>query len=183
MQTRYDQADVRRLLDQLADAIAAGFSSKEPLIIVGIRTRGETLAQRLTPMLVSRGFDKISRGVLDITLYRDDLSEIGPRPMVRPTHIEIDINSKPLLLVDDVLFTGRTVRAAMDALADFGRPSAIRLAALVDRGGRELPIQADFVGVTQKDVPLTHRVKVKLAETDGADEIVIEPRDSKGDAK
>jgi len=178
MQTRYDQADVRRLLDQWVDQIAAGFSKTEPLIVIGIRTRGETLAQRLTPLLVARGFDKISRGVLDITLYRDDLSEIGPRPMVRPTHIEVDINSKPLLLVDDVLFTGRTVRAALDALADFGRPSAIRLAALVDRGGRELPIQADFVGLTQKDVPMSHRVKVKLMETDGEDQILIEPRNA-----
>jgi pyrimidine operon attenuation protein/uracil phosphoribosyltransferase len=178
MPTRYDQADVQRLLGQWVDAIAAGFSPHESLIIIGIRTRGETLAQRITPMLAAKGFDQISRGVLDITLYRDDLSEIGPHPMVRPTHIEFDIHSKPLLLVDDVLFTGRTVRAAMDALADFGRPSAIRLAALVDRGGRELPIQADFVGLTQKNVPLTHRVKVKLAETDGSDEILIEPRDA-----
>ncbi len=178
MQTRYDPDDVRRLLDRLVDQIAAGFSKTEPLIIVGIRTRGETLAQRLTPMLTARGFTQISRGVLDITLYRDDLSEIGPRPMVRPTHIDVDINSKPLLLVDDVLFTGRTVRAALDALADFGRPSAIRLAAMVDRGGRELPIQADFVALTQKDVPLSHRVKVMLAETDGQDSIKIEPRNA-----
>ena len=178
MQTRYDQADVARLLNDLVSQIAAGFSSADPLVVVGIRTRGETLAQRLTPMLVQRGFDKISRGILDITLYRDDLSEIGPRPMVRPTHIECDINAKPLLLVDDVLFTGRTVRAALDALADFGRPSAIRLATLVDRGGRELPIQADFVSLVQKDVPITHRVKVKLTETDGADEILIEPRNA-----
>ena len=86
--------------------------------------------------------------MLDITLYRDDLSEIGPRPLVRPTQIDIDIDGMPLLLVDDVLFTGRIVRAALDALSDFGRPSAIRLAVLVDRGGRELPIQPDFVGLT-----------------------------------
>jgi pyrimidine operon attenuation protein/uracil phosphoribosyltransferase len=176
MQTRYDQADVRRLLDGWVDRIAAGFSTQDPLIVVGIRTRGETLAQRVTPLLAARGFATIQRGVLDITLYRDDLSEIGPRPMVRPTRIDFDINQKPLLLVDDVLFTGRTVRAALDALADFGRPSAIRLAALVDRGGRELPIQADFVGLTRTDVPMSHRVKVKLAETDGSDEILIEPR-------
>jgi pyrimidine operon attenuation protein/uracil phosphoribosyltransferase len=165
-------------LDDLVAQIAAGFSPHEPLVVIGIRTRGETLAQRLTPLLAAKGFDKISRGVLDITLYRDDLSEIGPRPMVRPTQIDVDINGKPLILVDDVLFTGRTVRAALDALADFGRPSAIRLAALVDRGGRELPIQADFVSLVQKDVPMSHRVKVKLTETDGADEIVIESRDA-----
>lgn len=177
MPTRYDQAQTERLLAGLVDQIASGFDPKEPLIIVGIRTRGETLAQRITPMLASRGF-QIHRGVLDITLYRDDLSEVGPLPLVRPTKIDVDINGKPLLLVDDVLFTGRTVRAALDALRDFGRPKAIRLAAFVDRGGRELPIQADFVGLTQKDVPITHRVKVKLSETDGSDEIVIEPRDA-----
>ena len=178
MPTRYDDVQTQRLLAGLVDAIAAGFDPAQPLIIVGIRTRGETIAQRITPMLVNRGFTQISRGVLDITLYRDDLSEIGPLPLVRPTKIDVDINSKSLLLVDDVLFTGRTVRAALDALRDFGRPKAIRLAALVDRGGRELPIQADFVGLTQKDVPITHRVKVKLSETDGSDEIVIEPRDA-----
>jgi pyrimidine operon attenuation protein/uracil phosphoribosyltransferase len=114
--------------------------------------------------------------VLDITLYRDDLSEIGPRPMVRPTQINIDIDGRPLLLVDDVLFTGRSVRAALDALSDFGRPSAIELAVLVDRGGRELPIQADFVALTLPDVPADHRVNVRLREIDGADEIVVEPR-------
>jgi pyrimidine operon attenuation protein/uracil phosphoribosyltransferase len=114
--------------------------------------------------------------VLDITLYRDDLSEIGPRPLVRPTRIDIDIDNKPLLLVDDVLFTGRSVRAALDALSDFGRPSRIRLAVLVDRGGRELPIQADFVGVTLSDVPKDHRVNVRFSETDGRDEITVEPR-------
>lgn len=178
MRTRYDQADVGRLLEGLVNQIAGGFKPADPLVIVGIRTRGETLAQRLTPLLVQRGFTQISRGVLDITLYRDDLSEIGPLPLVRPTHLETDINSKPLILVDDVLFTGRTVRAALDALADFGRPSAIRLACLVDRGGRELPIQADYVGLTQKDVPLTHRVKVQLTETDGLDQIVIDPRNA-----
>ncbi len=178
MRTRYEPQDVGRLIDGLVDAIAGHFSARQPLTIVGIRTRGQTLADRLAGALTGRGFDRIDRGILDITLYRDDLSEIGPKPMVRPTRIETDINSKPLLLVDDVLFTGRTVRAGLNALADFGRPSAIRLAVLVDRGGRELPIQADFVGVTQRDVPLTHRVKVKLVETDKIDEILIEPRDA-----
>jgi pyrimidine operon attenuation protein/uracil phosphoribosyltransferase len=95
--------------------------------------------------------------------------------MVRPTRIDADINGRPLLLVDDVLFTGRSVRAGLDALSDFGRPSVIRLAVVVDRGGRELPIQADFVGLTLKDVPLDHRVNVRLNEVDGRDEIVVEP--------
>jgi pyrimidine operon attenuation protein / uracil phosphoribosyltransferase len=177
MRNHYDEADVGRMLGHLADAVASQFASDKPLNIVGIRTRGETLATRLAEMLRAGGFKHIGRGVLDITLYRDDLSEIGPRPLVRPTQITIDIDKVPLLLVDDVLFTGRSVRAALDALSDFGRPSAIRLAVLVDRGGRELPIQPDFVGLTQPDVPLGHVVKVRLRETDGgAEEIVIEPK-------
>jgi pyrimidine operon attenuation protein/uracil phosphoribosyltransferase len=176
MRTLYDEADVKRAIHALAAAVAGAFTAEKPLIIVGIRTRGETLAQRLTELLQSRGFSQISRGVVDITLYRDDLSEIGPRPMVRPTHLSVDINAKPLLLVDDVLFTGRSVRAGLDVLSDFGRPSAIRLAVLVDRGGRELPIQADFVGLTLKDVPADHRVNVRLKEIDGKDEITVEPK-------
>jgi pyrimidine operon attenuation protein/uracil phosphoribosyltransferase len=176
MRTQYDQADVRRLIETLTSSVAAAFDPQKPLNIIGIRTRGEVLAQRLTESLRKRGFGQIGRGVLDITLYRDDLSEVGPKPMVRPTHIDVDINGLPLLLVDDVLFTGRSIRAALDALSDFGRPGAIRLAVLIDRGGRELPIQADFVGLTLKDVPQDHRVNVRLNETDGRDEIVVEPR-------
>jgi pyrimidine operon attenuation protein/uracil phosphoribosyltransferase len=177
MQTHYDADEVARMTDALARAISTAYPpASGPLTIVGIRTRGEVLAERVSTLLANLGHQKIARGVLDITLYRDDLSEIGPRPMVRPTHIQTDINVKPLILIDDVLFTGRTVRSALDALADFGRPSAIRLAVLVDRGGRELPIQPDFVSLVQKDVPLTHRVKVKLIERDGSDEIVIDPR-------
>jgi pyrimidine operon attenuation protein/uracil phosphoribosyltransferase len=176
MRNSYDQSDVRRMIEQLVSQIAATFKPDQPLNIVGIRTRGEILAQRITTMLQSRGFSRVGRGVLDITLYRDDLSEVGPRPLVRPTRIEIDINGQPLLLVDDVLFTGRSIRAALDALSDFGRSSAIRLTVLVDRGGRELPIQADFVGLTLPDVPQDHRVNVRFTETDGRDEILVEPK-------
>jgi pyrimidine operon attenuation protein/uracil phosphoribosyltransferase len=175
MRTQYEQADVGRAIEHLAAKIAAAFDAGKPLVIVGIRTRGHTLADRLAALLAAAGYRHIGRGVLDITLYRDDLSEIGPRPMVRPTHLEANIDGRPLLLVDDVLFTGRSIRAALDALSDFGRPSAIRLAVLVDRGGRELPIQADFVGLTLSDVPPDHRVNVRLAETDGKDEILVEP--------
>lgn len=176
MRTHYGPADVARVVEELSARIAASCDPRQSLNIVGIRTRGETLARRIAEILKQRGFAGIGRGVLDITLYRDDLSEVGPKPMVRPTRIDIDINARPLLLVDDVLFTGRSVRAALDALSDFGRPAAIRLAVLIDRGGRELPIQADFVGLLLRDIPADHRVNVRFAETDGQDEIVVEPR-------
>lgn len=156
----------------LAD-IAAAFPADQPLNIVGIRTRGEVLAERLTAALKAKGYAKVGRGVLDITLYRDDLSEVGPRPLVRPTRIDINIDAVPLLLVDDVLFTGRSIRAALDLLADYGRPSAIRLAVLVDRGGRELPIQADFIGAKLAEIKPSERVKVRLTETDGRDAIEV----------
>ena len=176
MREHYDAAEVGRLIDELADALSAAFAPDSPLVVIGIRTRGETLAARLTDILRGRGYRDIGRGVLDITLYRDDLSEIGYMPMVRPTRIEADINAKPLLLVDDVLFTGRTVRAGLDALTDFGRPSAIRLAVLVDRGGRELPIRPDFTALKLGELPVNRVVKVRLQENDGRDAIDIEER-------
>jgi pyrimidine operon attenuation protein/uracil phosphoribosyltransferase len=162
------------MIAQLGKEIGAAFAPDQPLNVIGIRTRGETLAQRLIEDLSGRGFTRIGQGVLDITLYRDDLSEIGPKPMVRPTHIDIDLNGHPLVLIDDVLFTGRSIRAALDALSDFGRPAAIRLAVLVDRGGRELPIQPDFVALKLDRIPLASRVNVRLNEVDGRDEIVVE---------
>lgn len=176
MRTSYDEADVRRTIEQLALKVASICPPDQPLNIVGIRTRGEILAQRLSALLQKKGFSHIGRGVLDITLYRDDLSEVGPKAVVRPTRIDIDIGARPLLLVDDVLFTGRSIRAALDALSDFGRPSAVRLAVLIDRGGRELPIQADYVGLTLRDVPDNHRVNVRFQEMDGREEILVEPK-------
>jgi pyrimidine operon attenuation protein/uracil phosphoribosyltransferase len=175
MRNQYDEDDLGKFVDHLVTGIATDFPPDRPLNVVGIRTRGETLAGRIAAALEPRGFKSLGRGVLDITLYRDDLSEIGPRPMVRPTKIDIDLKARPLLLVDDVLFTGRSVRAALDALNDFGRPSAIRLAVLVDRGGRELPIQPDYVGLKLTDVPRTHHVQVRLRESDGVDEIEVGP--------
>ncbi len=176
MRNHYDQADVQRFLEELAGKIAQGFDPAKPMNLIGIRTRGETIAQRLTTMLQSRGFTQIGRGILDITLYRDDLSEIGPAPIAGPTEIDIPLDGIPLLLVDDVLFTGRSVRSALNALVDFGRPSVIRLAVLVDRGGRELPISAEYVGIVLPHVPPDARVNVHVTEVDGADEIVVEPK-------
>ncbi len=176
MRTYYDQNDVQRIIEQLAARIAAAFRAGEALNIIGVRTRGETVAQRLTAILEKQGFSKIARGVLDITMYRDDLASSGPSRMPHPTEIDIPLDDIPMLLVDDVLFTGRSTRAALNALVDFGRPRVIRLAVLVDRSGRELPIQSDFTGLTIGDVPPDHRVNVHLTETDGMDEIVVEPK-------
>jgi pyrimidine operon attenuation protein/uracil phosphoribosyltransferase len=176
MRTTYDARDVARVIEELTRSIAAAFPPDKPLNVIGIRTRGENLAQRLVDRLRSQGFAQIGFGTLDVTLYRDDLSSIGTSHAIRPTDIYIDLADKPLLLVDDVLHTGRSVRAALNALNDFGRPSVVRLAVLADRGGRELPIAADFVGIHLKEVPEDHRVNVRFVEADGRDEIVVEPR-------
>ncbi len=164
------------MIDHLADRIAADFPPTSPINVVGIRTRGEILAHRLVEILGQRGYGQVGRGVLDITLYRDDLSEIGPRPLVRPTQLAIQVDGVALLLIDDVLFTGRSVRAALNLLNDFGRPSTIRLAVLVDRGGRELPIQPDYAALKLPEVSKDYRVNVRLKEKDGVDQIVVEKR-------
>ena len=176
MRTQYDEGDIRRIVDRWSARIASAFPPETPLSVIGIRTRGEVLAERLARLLREKGFARIGRGVLDITFYRDDLSHAGAKPLIRPTDINFDLNGKPALLVDDVIFTGRSIRAALDALTDFGRPSLIRLAVLADRGGREIPIQPDFVGLMLKEVPSDHRVNVRLTEVDGRDELVVEPR-------
>ena len=173
MRTHHDAADFGRLIAGLSRDLSNALPDG-PVNVVGIRTRGEVLAARLAVALAETGRE-IGRGVLDITLYRDDLSEIGPRPLVRPTVIDADLDGRPLVLVDDVIYTGRSVRAALDALADFGRPSRVLLAVLVDRGGRELPIQPDLAALTLDGVPDGHRVSVRLSETDGADAIDVEP--------
>ncbi len=179
MHDEYDRAAVGRMIDDLVASIRADFAPAQPLNVVGIRTRGETLAHRLAPMLERHGHAHLGRGVLDITLYRDDLSEIGPRPLVRPTRLDLRVDGNPLLLVDDGLVTGRSVGAARVAIRGVGRPSVFRLAVLVDRGGRELPIQPDYVGLRLPEVPRTHRVKVKFHETDeGPDGIIVEPRNA-----
>ena len=150
----------------------------DELALVGIRTRGVPIARRLAHIIhdvvPDRGHD-VPTGALDITLYRDDLMRhaVGPQPLVRKTEIPFSIDDKRILLVDDVLYTGRTIRAALDALIDFGRPKAIQLVVLVDRGHRELPIKADYVG---KNLPtsLSQSVQVHLLEVDGRDEVEIE---------
>ena len=167
-----DKQELQNTLAKMARAIAAAAPRDVPIAVVGIRRRGETLAKRLLPLLSQAGLTPAHYGVLDITLYRDDLTTIGPNAVVRGTEIDFDITDTWLLLVDDVLYTGRSIRAALDALTDLGRPRAIRLAALVDRGCRELPIQPDFVGL-RTDTEAHHIVKVKLLEVDGVDEVEL----------
>ena len=164
-------------LDRLTKAVLAALPDDGPIAVVGIRTRGETLAQRLVERLhAARGDLHIDRGVLDITFYRDDLGTRDGAPLVRATEIDFDINDAWVLLVDDVLHTGRSVRAALDAIHDFGRPRLVRLAVLIDRVGRELPIAADFVG-RKLSAPGPQRIQVLLKENDGKEGVFIIPQD------
>ena len=142
------------------------------IAIVGIQSRGVPLATRIAAVLRKSTGKKIDVGSLDITLYRDDLSTVGTRPVLKATNIPFSIDGRTVILVDDVLFTGRTIRAALDELVDFGRPSRIALAVLIDRGHRELPIQADYVGKTVK-TRRTDMVDVRLTEIDSRDEVVL----------
>lgn len=171
MPTLLTAAEVANAIETLADAIARDLPRTAQSAIVGIRSRGEILARRLTQALAARGLGELAYGTLDITLYRDDLAEIGPAALVRQTEIAFDVADCWIVLVDDVLFTGRSARAAIEALVDLGRPRAIRLAVLVDRGGRELPIQADYIGV--KSAAAGRQVTVLLSETDGRDAVEV----------
>lgn len=166
-----DATRISETLERLAREIAENLPPDVPTAVIGIRRRGEVLAERLIEKLRALRLDGIRHGSLDITLYRDDLAELGPQAVVRSTEIDFDIDGTYVILVDDVLYTGRSARAAMDALIDLGRPKAIRLAVLVDRPGRELPIQADFIGVRvpRDDVPVT----VLLQESDQVDEVRV----------
>jgi pyrimidine operon attenuation protein/uracil phosphoribosyltransferase len=170
-----DAEQIERRLRDLAQKIAAGTPAEDNLAVVGIRSRGEILAQRLAAYLSHDLSEPVPCGTLDITLYRDDLN--SPRgagqPLVRTTEIGFNIDDKTIILVDDVLHTGRSTRAALDALIDLGRPKAIRLAVLVERAGREFPIQADYVGY-QADVEPGQSVQVNLLESDGRNEVVVE---------
>src|ERR671912_1285200 len=146
--TVLDARSVARTLRRMADEIVELFDGTENLILVGIQRRGVQLSDRIADILDEREGVSLPRGSLDITLYRDDLQTVGPRPVVGPTRIPVDIDGKRVVIIDDVLYTGRTVRAALDELADFGRPRRIALAVVIDRGGRELPIAPDVVGKT-----------------------------------
>jgi pyrimidine operon attenuation protein/uracil phosphoribosyltransferase len=167
-----DRDDVRRALTRIAHEIIERDQGADDLVLVGIANRGDHLARRLAGEIERIEGRRVPVGVLDITFYRDDIGLRAEAPEVHETRIDVDIADRTVVLVDDVLFTGRTIRAAMDALTDFGRPACIRLAVLVDRGHRELPIRADFVG---KNVP-THRdddVRVRVVELDGDDAVEV----------
>ena len=167
-----DPESIHRAIVRMAHEILEHNKSCDHLVLVGIRTRGVFLAQRLAQAIAKIEGKSIPTGILDITLYRDDLSSVGPKPIVRQTAIDFALEGKVVVLVDDVLFTGRTIRAALDALTDFGRPAKIELAVLVDRGHRELPIRADFVG---KNIPTSkeQNVRVILGEADHQEDRVI----------
>ena len=170
-----DADRMSRALTRIAHEILERNRGTGELALVGIRTRGVPIARRLARALKDINGHDVPTGALDITLYRDDLmrNAVGPQPVIRRTEIPFSIDDRKILLVDDVLYTGRTIRAALDALIDFGRPRAIQLIVMVDRGHRELPIKADFVG---KNLPtsLKQSVQVRLQEIDGVDEVVIE---------
>jgi pyrimidine operon attenuation protein/uracil phosphoribosyltransferase len=167
-----DSAGIQRAVTRIAHEIVERNNGTDGLVLVGLRSRGVDLARRIAKELkVIDGAD-VPVGALDVTLYRDDLDRVGPQPVVRKTEIPFSVNEKRVVLVDDVLYTGRTVRAALDSLIDLGRPRLIQLAVLVDRGHRELPIRADYVG---KNVPTSRQeqVQVLLTEEDGLDKVLI----------
>lgn len=167
-----DSASFNRVIKRIAHQIIEKNSDVQNIAIIGIKTRGVPIAERVAKSIFEIEKIKVNVGVLDITLYRDDLTHISPDPVINATDIPFDINNKTVVLADDVIYTGRTVRAAMDAVMNIGRPSKIELFTMVDRGHRELPIRADFVG---KNVPTSHSemIKVNLLETDGRDNIEI----------
>ncbi len=164
--------DIRRTLARIAHEIIEQNKTSENLVLVGMRTRGVPLAKRLAANMENFEGLKIPVGALDITPYRDDLASLNRQPLVKHTDIPANIDGKSIFLVDDVLYTGRSTRAAMDALIDLGRPQSIQLAVLIDRGHRELPIRADYVG---KNIPSSkdEEIQARLVETDGIDEVTI----------
>jgi pyrimidine operon attenuation protein / uracil phosphoribosyltransferase len=175
-----DGSDIGRILTRIAHEIIERHKGTRDLVLVGIHRRGVPLARRLADRLAQIEGHPVPVGALDVAMYRDDIG-LRPPAATHDTQLPVDLTGKTVILVDDVLYTGRTIRAALDALTDFGRPRAIRLAVLVDRGHRELPIRADFVG---KNVPTSHRedVQVQLVEPDGADRVLIRTTPQAGPA-
>ena len=171
-----DADGLRRIVTRIAHEIVERNKGVDDIVLVGIRRRGVPIASRIAKKIKEFEGRAPIEGSLDITLYRDDLSMVANHPVVGSTEIPVDINGKVAILIDDVLYTGRTVRAAMDALIDFGRPRTIQLAVVIDRGHRELPIRADYVG---KNVPTSKKevIGVKLQEIDGVDSVVIKEMD------
>lgn len=170
--TLMNARDIDRSLDRLSLEILERNHGTQNLAIIGIHTGGVFLAERIHDKIVTHEQEDLPQASLDITLYRDDWSLISQNPIVRKTDIDFQVEEKCVVLVDDVIFTGRTIRAAMDAIMDFGRPHSIQLAVLVDRGGRELPIQPDYVGMSVSATGF-ERVDVLLAEKSGRDEVLI----------
>jgi len=168
-----DADDIRRAMTRIAHEILERNGGVDGLALVGIQTRGAFLARRIAAEVKDIEDVVVPVGILDITLYRDDLQTVADQPVVNESDIPFDIQGKTLILVDDVLYTGRTVRAALDEIVDFGRPKSVQLAVVVDRGHRELPIRADYVG---KNVPTSdsEAVAVRITEKDGADEVLIQ---------
>ena len=167
-------SEMNRALKRMAHEIIEANKGVDNLVLLGVQRRGVTMAKMLAQAIKQVEGHEVPQGALDITFYRDDLSKLGPTPQVSSTEMPFDVNEKIIILVDDVLYTGRTVRAALDVIMDWGRPQAIRLAVLVDRGHRELPLRADYVG---KNVPTSRaeNVKVRLVEDDGVEGIWIAP--------
>jgi pyrimidine operon attenuation protein/uracil phosphoribosyltransferase len=173
-ETILQAADIDRILTRMAHEILEKHRGTERLALVGLQTRGVFLARRLQTLIRRiEGID-VPSGDIDITLYRDDWTRIAPNPVVRATDISFSIDGKHIILVDDVLYTGRTIRAALDAIIDFGRPDRIELAVLVDRGHRELPIEANYVG-KQVETRRSEMINVRMKEYDGEDRVLIEP--------
>ena len=170
--TLMDEDAIRRALVRIAHEIVEKNHGVENIVLVGIRTRGVPMSERIADAIEQIEGNRPPVGMLDITLYRDDLTRLSYQPVVHPTHLPVDITGKIVVLCDDVLFTGRTIRAALNELADMGRPQRIQLAVLIDRGHRELPIRADFVG---KNVPTSQRedVSVRFKEKDGKDIVIL----------
>ncbi len=167
-----DASGMRRTVTRLAHEVIEANRGAEQLAVIGIRTRGEFLARRVARLVEEIEGTPVPVGILDITLYRDDLRGRLDQPLLQSTDILFDVTGKTLILVDDVLYTGRTIRSALNAIMDLGRPKAIRLLVLIDRGHRELPIKADYVG---KNVPtaVAHEVQVRMSEVDGEDAVYL----------